>query len=166
MISIIPYQSNWPTQFEQLSRTLHEALGDLALRIDHIGSTAVSGLAAKNIIDIQITTTALTTELENALNKIGYQRILSVTKDHTPAGTREAPEEWIKWFFTAPNNQCSANIHVRLAGRANQRYSLLFRDFLRAHPQVATAYGQTQQALTLSAVLTPIVDPIVQTIFS
>ena len=55
MIVIVPYQREWPEEFERLGRALRAALDGLAVRIDHIGSTAVPGLAAKNIIDIQVT---------------------------------------------------------------------------------------------------------------
>jgi GrpB-like predicted nucleotidyltransferase (UPF0157 family) len=54
MIEIVPYDSDWPRRFARLGRELREALGDAAVRIDHIGSTAVPGLAAKPVIDVQI----------------------------------------------------------------------------------------------------------------
>ena len=59
MLQILPYQATWPGEFQTISRPLRAALSDLALRIDHIGSTSVPGLAAKDIIDIQITVVAL-----------------------------------------------------------------------------------------------------------
>ena len=55
MITIVSYQATWRAEFMMLGRHLRQNLDDLALRIDHIGSTAVPGLAAKDIIDIQIT---------------------------------------------------------------------------------------------------------------
>ena len=55
MITIIPYRSAWSEEFAAFGGSLRQALGEIALRIDHIGSTAVTGLAAKDIIDIQIT---------------------------------------------------------------------------------------------------------------
>jgi GrpB-like predicted nucleotidyltransferase (UPF0157 family) len=59
MVEIIPYQSSWPFEFREIAATLRQGLGELASRIDHIGSTAVPGLAAKDVIDIQITVTEL-----------------------------------------------------------------------------------------------------------
>jgi GrpB-like predicted nucleotidyltransferase (UPF0157 family) len=53
-VVIVPYDPEWPNLFAYLGGALREALGDVALRIDHIGSTAVSGLDAKPIIDVQI----------------------------------------------------------------------------------------------------------------
>ena len=55
MVEIIPYQSAWIVDFREIAARLRYSLGDLAVRIDHIGSTAVPGLAAKDVIDIQIT---------------------------------------------------------------------------------------------------------------
>ena len=54
-IVIIPYQNRWRSEFREVARRLRQVLGDLASRIDHIGSTSVPGLGAKDIIDIQIT---------------------------------------------------------------------------------------------------------------
>ena len=59
MLEIVPYKRSWPSEFRKLASLLRQGLGDLALRIDHIGSTAVPGLAAKDVIDIQITVAAL-----------------------------------------------------------------------------------------------------------
>ena len=55
MIVIAPYSPEWPLEFSRLAAPLAAALGELAVRIDHIGSTAVPGLAAKDVIDIQVT---------------------------------------------------------------------------------------------------------------
>ena len=57
---IVPYDPRWPTEFELEAVRIHRALGPLALRIDHNGSTAVPGLAAKPVIDIQVSVAALT----------------------------------------------------------------------------------------------------------
>jgi len=54
MIIITPYRSTWPAEFTALGIALRQTLGELALRIDHIGSSAVPGLAAKDIIDVQV----------------------------------------------------------------------------------------------------------------
>ena len=70
MIIIIPYQPAWPEEFRTLGGVLRQALGDLALRIDHIGSTSVPGLAAKVIIDIQITVQSLGPAVAQALRQV------------------------------------------------------------------------------------------------
>ena len=147
MITILPYNPGWPNEFLNLGQNLRQNLGDLALRIDHIGSTSVLGLAAKDIIDIQITVAELTPMLEKALNQSGYQRVRHITRDHPPPGQNDQPEQWLKWIFKPAVDQRPVNVHVRLPGRANQRYALLFRDYLRASPLIAQAYAQVKVAL-------------------
>jgi GrpB-like predicted nucleotidyltransferase (UPF0157 family) len=117
------------------------------LRIDHIGSTAVPGLDAKDVIDIQITVPSFNDKLQSTLESIGYSRDVTITSDHSPAGASGPESEWRKWFFRPPKNQRATNTHVRVAGRANQRYALLFRDYLRTHPATATAYGELKKKL-------------------
>ena len=147
IITIVPYQPSWPAEFRALGGVLRGALGDLALRIDHIGSTSVPGLAAKDLIDIQATVAAFSPAVEATLAAIGYTRLVRITQDHVPPGGPFEPGEWVKWYFEPPAGQRPTHLHVRMPGRANQRYPLLFRDFLRARPAAAQAYAQVKMAL-------------------
>ena len=148
LIVIAPYDPQWPLEFRHLGTPLHAALGDLALRIDHIGSTAVPDLSAKDVIDVQITVATLDKRaLVAAISALGYRFWDDITGDHLPPGRTDAPEEWSKLYFSAPPGQRRTNLHIRQAGRANQRYALLFRDYLRADPNVTRAYAQVKEAL-------------------
>ncbi len=147
MLKIVPYQPAWRDEFLVIGRALRQALGDLALCIDHIGSTSVPGLAAKDIIDIQVTVASLDPAVEQAFNRVGYTRLENITQDHLPPGSAGLADDWVKWLFRPPGDQRLANVHVRLQGRPNQRYALLFRDYLRAHPEAAQAYVQVKEAL-------------------
>lgn len=147
-IKIVPYDQSWPAEFRHIGAPLQEALGNLARRIDHIGSTAVPGLAAKDIIDVQVTVAELdAAALAAALAPLGYTLAAAISGDHMPPGRHDPPQEWRKLYFRAPEGQRRTNLHVRQAGRANQRYALLFRDYLRADPLAAAAYGQVKEAL-------------------
>lgn len=137
MITILPYNGRWPQEFNQIQAALAAALGPLALRIDHIGSTSVPGLGAKDVIDVQVTVTALSEDVRQALLAAGFQQFREAVSDHVPPGEDPAPEKWQKFLFVQPEGQRRANIHVRVEGRPNQRYPLLFRDYLRAHPRSA-----------------------------
>jgi GrpB-like predicted nucleotidyltransferase (UPF0157 family) len=137
MIVIHHYDPGWPAEFERLRASLREALGPLALRIDHVGSTSVPGLAAKDVIDVQITVRALSDEVADALADAGYGARADITQDHVPCGADPRPEEWRKLLFVEPKGARRANIHVREDGRLNQRYALLFRDYLRSHASTA-----------------------------
>ena len=63
MIIINDYNPAWPREFEAIRSSLLKILGSLAVRIDHIGSTSVPGLGAKDVIDIQVTVRELTPEI-------------------------------------------------------------------------------------------------------
>jgi GrpB-like predicted nucleotidyltransferase (UPF0157 family) len=105
--------------------------------IDHIGSTSILSLGAKDVIDIQVTVQALTSEVKQRLVEAGYEYREAITHDHVPLGEDDNPKLWAKLFFNQPQGQRRANVHVRVAGNPNQRYALLFRDYLRAHPNSA-----------------------------
>jgi GrpB-like predicted nucleotidyltransferase (UPF0157 family) len=147
MITIVPYNPQWPLEFARLAEPLQHALGEFALRIDHIGSTAVPGLAAKDVIDMQVTVHALSTPVETALATLGYERVVRITADHRPPNTTGPDTDWHKWFFRPSATQRRSNLHVRMQGRANQRYALLFRDYLRTHPIARDAYALIKQQL-------------------
>jgi GrpB-like predicted nucleotidyltransferase (UPF0157 family) len=145
-VVIVEPKASWPAEFEAIASALREALGDLALRIDHIGSTSVPGLPAKDVIDIQLTVAALDRErLTAALARAGFVD-RGIDHDHRPPGAAGPDEDWQKLFFQ-PRAGRAANLHVRAAGRPNQRYPLLFRDYLRAHPDAAAAYARLKRGL-------------------
>lgn len=141
MVEIIPYQESWKCDFVRIRDRIAQALGIEALRIDHIGSTAVEGLPAKDVIDIQITVCQLTPKVAQCLTDAGFARHPKHHRDHVPPGRLEHSGDWEKMLFTQAPGFRRANIHVRQEGRPNQRFALLMRDFLRAHPAHAQAYA-------------------------
>jgi GrpB-like predicted nucleotidyltransferase (UPF0157 family) len=147
MVEIAAYNPAWPEEFRAIAGKLRAAVGSAALRIDHIGSTAVPGLAAKDVIDVQITAAALDGELLKRMTSLGYSHAADINCDHCPPHADAHPDQWRKWFFRAPAGQRSMNTHVRLSGRANQRFALLFRDYLRTHPATAEAYAELKRQL-------------------
>jgi GrpB-like predicted nucleotidyltransferase (UPF0157 family) len=148
VVEIVPYDDRWPGEFAAIGSALRSVLGDLALRIDHIGSTSVPALAAKDRIDVQIAVAGFERfdDMRARIEPLGYQS-RSFTGDHLPPGWQGPEGEWEKRFFTTPPDRRAANLHVRVLGRANQRYALLFRDYLRAHPASAAAYAELKRRL-------------------
>lgn len=150
-ILIVPYDVHWPEAFQTLADPIAQAMGDLALRVDHIGSTAVPGLAAKDIIDIQITVPDLANdEIATHVATLGFAEHPTISGDHIPTGLspdQANPDRWRKRYFRAPADMRPMHLHVRQAGLPNQRYPLLFRDYLRATPTAAGAYRQIKVAL-------------------
>jgi GrpB-like predicted nucleotidyltransferase (UPF0157 family) len=143
-VTIEPYSERWPDDFTRLARQIRSALGEHALRIDHIGSTAVPGLDAKDRIDVQVAVADLRDA--NPLGAAGFVEF-GPYDDHRPPGTRTGSEDWQKRFFQTAEGARAANVHVRLEGRANQRYALLFRDYLREHPTAVAAYSELKRRL-------------------
>ena len=146
---IADYDASWPDRFSAIGSSLRGALGDAVLRIDHIGSTAVAGLPAKDVIDVQVTVLDLVGADAWAEELLpGLVRRQEVTADHVPPGATADSREWTKRYWS---DRWTLHVHVREQGRLNQRYPLLFRDYLRADSVAAEAYAQVKRALAVAA---------------
>jgi GrpB-like predicted nucleotidyltransferase (UPF0157 family) len=144
MITIVSYRDSWPNEYRDIAARLRAAAGDAIVAIHHIGSTSVPGLAAKDIIDIQITVDDIATAALLPLPAAGFA-LGPHTTDHMPPGMTLAPQELEKRLYKFATRP--ANVHVRVQGRFNQRYPLLCRDYLRTHPGAADAYGEIKRQL-------------------
>jgi GrpB-like predicted nucleotidyltransferase (UPF0157 family) len=151
-VVLVDADEGWATEFERIAAILSKALGASASRIDHIGSTSIPGLASKDVIDIQITVSDAE-GLERAATKLekqGWRRGIAFD-DHPVPGLPEDPSHWQKELFDEPVGERATHVHVRVQGRANQRYALLFGDYLRAHPDAASAYLEVKRGLAALA---------------
>jgi GrpB-like predicted nucleotidyltransferase (UPF0157 family) len=152
-LEITPYKQIWPTQFNAAKVTLGSAFGNTAIAIRHIGSTAVPGLAAKNRIDIQVTVKDLSAStkllIDKGLAAIGLQESEQFS-DHRPPGDMSPEGNWQKFLSWGRNVDWGfdANIHFRVEGYANHRFAILFRDYLRNHPNSAVAYQRVKETLS------------------
>jgi GrpB-like predicted nucleotidyltransferase (UPF0157 family) len=137
-VEIVAYDPAWPARFAELGRELRAGLGEVALRIDHIGSTAVPGLAAKPIIDIQISVADFEplAAYRQPLERLGY-----VYRADNPERTKR--------YFREPPGRRRTHVHVRRAGSFSEQWALLFRDYLRAHPDAAAEYAAVKRRLAL-----------------
>jgi GrpB-like predicted nucleotidyltransferase (UPF0157 family) len=135
-IVITPYNPAWPKLFMELGTDLRAELGKSAIRIDHIGSTAVPGLDAKPIIDIQISVDSFE-PLDGyrlPLEKLGYI-------------FREGNPDLSKRYFREAPGQRRTHIHVRRWGSWPEQQALSFRDYMRAHPADGKLYAELKHAL-------------------
>jgi GrpB-like predicted nucleotidyltransferase (UPF0157 family) len=135
-ITVVSYDPAWPELFRQLGAQLRVALGGVALRIDHIGSTAVPGLAAKPIVDVQVSVERLepVEPFRSPLEAAGF-----VYRASNPERTKR--------YVREPPGQRRTHLHVRRAGSFSGQLPLLFRDFLRADPAAAEDYGRRKHVL-------------------
>jgi dephospho-CoA kinase len=150
-VVIEPPREEWGREFIALSSRLSAALGDLAVRIDHIGSTAVPGLPAKDVIDVQVIVRSLEPQddLRTAFRAIGFTPKLgeSRLRDHVPADWEGEGAAWDKLLLGPPPGERPSNVHVRVSGSPNERYALLFRDFLRSNDRARDLWGSFKERL-------------------
>jgi GrpB-like predicted nucleotidyltransferase (UPF0157 family) len=150
-IEIVEHDSAWPDAFRDAAEALRGTLGAHAVRIDHIGSTAVPGLASKDVIDLQLSVAADGDLAEAAaiLETAGWVRVLDVDTDHPVLGWADDGSDNRKVLFIEPAGSRRMNLHVRAMNRPNQRYPLLVRDYLRAHPYSAWSYATLKKDLAV-----------------
>ncbi|MEV6968933.1 GrpB family protein [Hamadaea sp. NPDC051192] len=165
---VADYDDQWPARAQSLIGRLTGALGPQALRIEHIGSTAIPGMAAKDLLDLQISVAdldAAADAFDGPLGGLGFGRT-PVNRDHVPAGSDDDPARWAKRFWHRRGHPDGpVNLHVRLAGSPNERVALLFRDWFRAHPSAVPAYAQFKRVLADNVAdriaYTDVKDPVV-----
>ncbi|MGW6278063.1 GrpB family protein [Kribbella sp. NPDC055071] len=161
---------SWPAQYEKTAQVVRGLLGESAQRVDHIGSTSVPGLPAKDIIDMQVTV-ATEPELDEVVERMVAAEwdVRPPRRDHPVPGLPADNSQWVKRLVVEPMYRRKVNLHIRVAGRANHRYALLFRDYLRSHPETAQAYGSfKRQAASLKLDIgdyTDLKDPVCDLIY-
>jgi GrpB-like predicted nucleotidyltransferase (UPF0157 family) len=137
-VYVAPYDAAWAAAFEAEQGRLAQALGPLARRIDHNGSTSVPGLAAKPVIDIQISVDSLQPleAFATPLRTLGYTHL------------RHAADDLVCPFFYRPAIwPHTHHIHVVEHGGLEERRTLAFRDYLRDHTEAKEAYAELKQRL-------------------
>ncbi|HEX6678272.1 MAG TPA: GrpB family protein [Actinomycetes bacterium] len=137
-VEVVAYDPDWPELFAELGRQLRGALGEVALRIDHVGSTAVPGLAAKPIVDVQVSVASFEPldAFKQPLERLGFVY-------------RAGNTERTKRYFREPPGTRRTHLHVRRAGSFSEQWALLFRDYLRAHPPAAAEYAAVKRRLAV-----------------
>jgi GrpB-like predicted nucleotidyltransferase (UPF0157 family) len=131
------YDPAWPVMFEQEAARIRDALGPVAVRIEHVGSTAVPGLAAKPVIDIQVSVERMVPRERFVvpLETLGYEFVAD------PTDTEH------EYFKKDVGGVRTHHIHVCPMGSEWERRHLAFRDHLRTHPEDSARYGQLKRRL-------------------
>lgn len=161
-VRLVAADPSWPDQAARIVARLKTSCGAKALRVDHIGSTAVAGLDAKDAIDVQVTVESLAAadELAGPLLSAGYPRI-----DHISAGVVKPDARstvsrydhgddialWHKRIHGSADPGRPTNVHLRVDGWPNQQFALLFVDWLKANPDVREEYLTVKREAERSA---------------
>ena len=131
-VVVLPYNEQWKHDFLQIKAELANVLGQLAIEIEHVGSTSVQGLSAKPIIDIDVVIKDYS-ELENvisALEKIGYQHEGNLGITGREAFKYEGKEHLRKHhLYVCPEDSQELRRHIA------------FRDYLKTHPDAVREYS-------------------------
>jgi len=135
-VRIVPYDAGWPARADEELRRLKEGLGSVAVRLEHVGSTAVPGLAAKPILDLQLSVADIERRAAfvEPLERLGYLFV----------PVPESPDH--HFFARPPERPRSHHLHVCEAGSHHELRHLAVRDFLRAHDPEAAGYADVKQA--------------------
>jgi dephospho-CoA kinase len=154
---VVPADPTWPDQARRIVARLATTCGHKALRVDHIGSTAVPEFDAKDVIDIQLTVESLAVadELGEALLSAGYPRIEHIKQDDIKADARSTvsdydhsddPAVWHKRIHASADPGRPTNVHIRVDGWPNQQFALLVVDWLAANPAERVDYLGVKRA--------------------
>ena len=136
-VVVLPYDAGWQRNFAAIKRELECVLGPLALRIEHVGSTAVEGLSAKPCIDIDVVIRDYDVfdAVVDKLAEIGYQHEGDLgIRDRETFCYSDKPHLQTHHLYVCPLQ--SAELHRHLT----------FRDFLRTHPEAVRQYGAVKEA--------------------
>ena len=132
-IRIVDYDPQWTVRFDQWRQRLRACLGETAMRIEHVGSTSVSGLPAKSIVDIQISVLDLDDE---------PRYVPEIEQAGVQLRSRDSLHRYFRPF---PGQPRDVHIHVCAHGSTWEREHLLFRDYLRTHPGARDRYATAKR---------------------
>jgi GrpB-like predicted nucleotidyltransferase (UPF0157 family) len=136
-IRIVDHDPRWPLLAQEELRRVADALGDSAVRLEHVGSTSVPGLGAKPIIDMQVSVA----DIERLDDYVGPLEALGYLFAPDPA----FPDYH---YFAKPHARPrSHHLHVCQAGSHQELRHVAVRDFLRAHPEEAASYEELKRTL-------------------
>jgi GrpB-like predicted nucleotidyltransferase (UPF0157 family) len=134
-IELVDHDEAWASRFVRWRALIVDALGDVALRVEHVGSTSVPGLPAKPIVDIQVSVRDIRDEEAYVPALEANVRVQLRSRD-----------ELHRYFRPFPGEPRDVHVHVCNTGSAWERDHMLFRDYLRAHPEDVGRYAEAKRA--------------------
>ncbi len=150
-LQIVPPDPTWSDQAQRIAARLHRAMGEIALSIQHIGSTAVPRLPAKDCLDLQVAVRDLADvdllEVVTALADAGFPRHDGAWWDHAHGDREHGGASWPKRMHLGADPGRIVHVHVREADSPAARLALLFRDWVRADPDALADYSRLKRSL-------------------
>ena len=135
-VVVLPYNSRWKQYFLNIRDEIKPALKDLALSIEHVGSTSVEGMSAKPIIDIDVIIKERTVldEVISRLHNIGYRYEGNLGIEGREAFKYEGKKDLQRHHLYVCAQDCP-----------ELKRHIAFRDYLRSHPQAVKEYGEIKE---------------------
>lgn len=134
-VAVLPYNKAWKQSFIDIRAEIQDALGELALEIEHVGSTSVEGLSAKSIIDIDVVIKEeMLDDVVTALKRIGYRH-----EGNLGIPGREA------FKYDGKEHLQKHHLYVCPQDSAELRRHIAFRDYLRSHPEAVREYSRIKE---------------------
>ena len=136
-IRVVPYDPEWPRNFEAIRREIKACLGELAAQIHHVGSTSVPGLSAKPIIDLDV-------ELRNPSDFPAVRDLLAAAgyQHEGDLGIRDREA----FCYAGKDHLQKHHLYVCPPDSRELRRHLTFRNYLRTHPEAVREYSRVKEA--------------------
>jgi GrpB-like predicted nucleotidyltransferase (UPF0157 family) len=137
-VEVVPYDPNWPNQYEREASLIKTIFSNNFVAIHHIGSTSVPGVAAKPTIDIllEVKKIELVDKCNSEMEKLGYEAL----GEYNIPGRR---------FFVKGEDKRTHHVHTFQVGSPEIARHLYFRDYLKSHPIEAKIYGDLKIKLAI-----------------
>ncbi len=142
-VKLVPHNPKWAELFDEEKQLLKKTFGDTILAIEHIGSTAIPGISAKPIIDINVGVESLDVarSMKEKFEKLGYEH-----RPFAPGKTKD-DLKWQELYVKGPEAKRTHHVHVTVLGNNYWKNDLLFRDYLRKNANRAKQYTNLKQVL-------------------
>ena len=143
-IVVSDYDPNWPNVFEQEHTMIKDALGSFVLAIEHMGSTAVPGLPSKPIIDLLVGVPSLEEAKDRCIKPVEALGYIYMREYRS----------WLPgelFFRKGPPGPWTHHVHLMEPSNPRWEAHLVFRDYLRTHPEAARAYADMKRSLASSS---------------
>jgi len=155
MIELTYFKNEWEHLFDDFRDKIFSDLSGIVKQIEHIGSTSINDMKAKDIIDVQIGVSSfdIIDEVKSTLKSMDFEHLALIKQDHVPFHEFDYFERgWEKRFFKGVYNGQPFNVHVRILNNPNWNFALQFKKHLNGNDEAKYAFMQFKERLAGSGV--------------